>query len=301
MGYIRRLPKFEYMSPGTLIDVCSLLVEHNGKAAVLAGGTDLLLQMKQRDKTPQYLITLKNIPGLNEIVYDDKNGLQIGALVTIRDIQKSPVIQKKFTALAQAADNLATPQIRNLATLGGNICNAAPCADMIPPLLAMGAKLKLVSKNGDRTIPLEEFHSAPFKTVQKSDELLVSVSVPNQSSNSKSAYVKYTFRGAMEYPYVAIAVVLTLDGNICKEVRITGSSCSHCWRKGGCKYRCPTPFRAKEAEKIITGKTLDDALIKSAAKTASEEIPIIVDREYKREIINVLIGRAISKAWHGTE
>jgi carbon-monoxide dehydrogenase medium subunit len=301
MSYIRRLPPFEYLTPRTLAETCSLLAEHGRKAAVLAGGTDLLLRMKRREKTPRYLVSLKNVPGLDKIKSDGRTGLRIGARTTIRDIQRSPVIKKDFPALAAAADALASPQIRNLATVGGNICHAAPCADMLPPLIALGAKIKLVGPEGRRTLPLEKFYASPFKTVIKDNELLTEVTVPYSAFSRNSVYLRYTFRGAMDYPYVAIALGLDLEGDRCRDVRIAGSFCSHCWTKEGCRYRCPTPFRAVKTEKLLKGSRLDASLIESAALAASAEAHPVVEREYKKEIIKVITRRALSAAWRGGE
>jgi carbon-monoxide dehydrogenase medium subunit len=301
MSYIRRLPAFEYLAPRTLSEACSLLAEHGRKAAVLAGGTDLLLRMKRREKTPRYLVSLKNVTGLDKIKSDGRTRLRIGARVTIRDIQRSPVIKNDFPALATAADALASPQIRNLATLGGNICHAAPCADMFPPLIALGAKIKLVGPEGRRSMPLEEFYASPFKAVIKDSELLTEVAVPYSAFGRNSVYLRYTFRGAMDYPYVAIALGLDLEGDRCLDARIAGSFCSHCWTKEGCRYHCPTPFRAVMAEKVLKGSRLDASLIESAASTATAEARPIVEREYKKEIIEVITRRALSAAWRGGE
>ena len=301
MEYIRRLSKFEYVAPKTLAEACSLLAEHGEKAAVMAGGTDLLLQMKRREAVPQYLIVLKNIPGLDYIKHNDNEGLQLGPLVTMRKIQASPLIRERFPLLAQAADSLGSAQIRSLATLAGNICHAAPCADTIPPLMALGASLKLVSPRGERNLPIEEFFTAPFKTVRNKDELLAEITVPNQPYSSNGAYLRYSFRGAMDYPIVAIAVALDLEGNLCREARITGSFCGQCWRREGCQYRCPSPFRAIEAEKVLRGNKLEATLLEEAAKTASEETHPIVDREYTREMIRVFTRRAVSQASQGAK
>ena len=127
--YLKRLPEIEYLEPESVNEACLLLRQYNGEAKVIAGGTDLLIQMKNRALTPKYLINLKKISGLGEIIYSDTNGLRIGSAVKLRAIESSPLVKEKFTALFEAACNMASIQIRNLATIGGNLCNALPSAD----------------------------------------------------------------------------------------------------------------------------------------------------------------------------
>lgn len=297
MKMIRRLPTFNYLAPKTVKQVCALLSEHGEKAAVMAGGTNLLPKMKRREKVPEYVISLTNIPNLGRIQYSAKKGLRLGPLVTIHDIQASPIIRQKFPALAQAAENLASAQVRNLATVAGNLCNTAPCADMPPSLLALGARLKLISSGGDRTLTVDQFTKAPFKSTMKADELLVEIVVPNPPAKSTGAYLKHTIRGAMEYPLVGIAVILTVQYQVCSDVTITGSFCSHCWRREGCKFPCPTPFRATRAEETLRGKKLDEALIQKAAAMAARDARPIVNKEYTREMVTVYTKRALTKAW----
>ncbi len=301
MNNIRRLPKFEYLTPKTVDEVCAFLSEYGENAAVMAGGTDLLPKMKQREMVPQYLISLGNIPGLDRLEYSDAKGLQLGPAVTIHNIRTSPIIREKFGALAQAADDLGSAQIRNLATVAGNLCNSTPCADMPPPLMAMGARLKLINATGERIVPIEEFFLGPFKSTLKNNEFLAEIEVPNQAPNSRGVYPKHTFRGAMEYPLVAVAVVLNLEGQVCKDIKIAGSFCSHCWRREGCKYPCPTPFRATRTEEALRGKKLEDTLIREAAQIAAKEARPLVETNYTREMMKVFTRRALTQAWQGSK
>ncbi len=299
MNYLRRLPKFNYLAPKTVAEVCDLLAEHQENAAVMAGGTDLLPKMKRREKVPEYLISLANIPDLDRIQYSETEGLRIGPLVTIRDVHASPIIQENFPALAQATENLASAQVRNLATVAGNLCNTAPCADTAPPLMALDARLTLISAAGQRTLSVDQFYLAPFKSAMKPDELLVEIEVPHPAEGSTGAYLKHTLRGAMEYPLVGIAVVLTVQDGICSDVTITGSFCSHCFRREGCKYPCPSPFRAKRAEEALRGKPMEIALIQEAALMAAKDARPIVNAQYTREMVAVFTRRAVTQAWKG--
>jgi aerobic carbon-monoxide dehydrogenase medium subunit len=298
MKMIRRLPKFHYCAPNTVEQACALLAEHGENAAVMAGGTNLLPKMKRRERVPEYLISLTNIPNLDRIKHSASEGLRLGPRVTIHDIQTSPIIREKFPALAQASENLASAQVRNLATVAGNLCNTAPCADMPPALLASGARLKLINSTGERTLSVDQFYAAPFKSTMKADELLVEITVPNPADHSTGVYLKHTFRGAMEYPLVGIAAILAVQGRVCTDATITGSFCSHCWRREGCKFPCPSPFQATSAEEMLRGKTLDDALIQEAAVMAARDAKPIVNKDYTREMVTVYTKRAITKAWN---
>ena len=283
------LPKFEYLAPKTLSEACSLLAQHKGKARLLAGGTDLLVNMKGREFTPQYIIGLKNIKKLDYIKYDKAEGLKIGALATINSIARSKEIQEKFHFLAIAASKMATNQIRNMGTIGGNLCNAAPSADFAPSLLCLGAKAKLVGSKKERVVALEGFFTGPGETVLQSDEILAEIQVPNQAPYSGGAYLKAS-RTAVDLALVGVAAFITLkskDG-ICSDARIALGAVA------------PTPIRAKKAEEAIKGKKVTASLIEQAAKSASEEARPISDVRssayYRTEMVRVLTKRAIRQA-----
>ncbi|MDP2644840.1 MAG: xanthine dehydrogenase family protein subunit M [Desulfobacterales bacterium] len=300
MNYVRRLPKFEYLAPQTVQEVCALLAQYGENAAIIAGGTDLLPKMKRRETVPQHLISLENIPGLDRIEYSDADGLRIGPAVTMHSIRNFPVIREKFGALAQAAADLGSAQIRNLATLAGNLCNTAPCADTPPALIAMGARLKLVHAAGERTVPIEEFFLEPFKSTRKNIEFLAEIQVPAQAPGSRGVYLRHTLRGAMEYPLVGVAVLLDLEGQVCRDIKVAGSVCSHCWRREGCKFPCGTPFRATRTEEVLRGKKLDDTLIQEAAQIAAKQARPLVNTNYARDMIKVFTRRAVTLAWKGS-
>ena len=156
---------FDYLMPKSIKEACFLLSRYKGKANVVAGGTDLLVLMRSRQITPQYIINLKSIPDLDYIHYADGEGLRIGALATMHDIEGSPIIQERFPILASAAHQVGPPNIRCMATIGGNLSRAAPSADTAPPLIGLGAKVKMVGFKGERTIGLEEFSLGPGETV----------------------------------------------------------------------------------------------------------------------------------------
>ncbi len=287
LGYLLRLPKFDYLEPKTIDEACSLLAKYKDKARVIAGGTDLLVSMKTRDITPQYIVNIKAIPDLDGISYSQKEGLKLGALTTLRDIERSPVIRERFPILADAAHQTGTPHIRNVGTVGGNLCNAAPSADTAPPLIGLGAKVKIRGVQGERTVALEDFFLGPGESVLQPGEILTEILVPNQPPHTRGAYLKLPTRTIMDIAVVGVAVVITLGAkgtNVIDAGIVLGAV-------------APTPIRARKAEAIIMGKTIQDELIDRAAQAAAEEAKPISDvrgsADYRKEMVRVLVNRAI--------
>jgi len=186
---------FEYIVPENLKEAFSLLAQYNGKAAILAGGTDLLVKMRDQVLQPAVLIDLKHISDLGDIDYSEVEGLKIGALVNICDIEKSNLIQEKFSILSQAAGTLGSVQVRNKATIGGNLCNAAPSADMAPSLIGLGASVTLAGPDGESLLPLEEFFTGPGETILGKGQILKDIRVPNMKAHSEGIYLKFSFGG----------------------------------------------------------------------------------------------------------
>jgi carbon-monoxide dehydrogenase medium subunit len=287
--FYRRLPHFDYLSPETLDDVLTLLAQHKAKAKLIAGGTDLVPQLKGRlVKTPQYIIDLKKIAELDYIKYDAKNGLAIGALATIKAIIDSKVVRDKFGVLAQAAENMASPQVRNRGTIAGNICNAVPSADSAPTLLVLEARLKLVSQRSERTVAISDFFTGPNRTALADDEMLLEIQLPTPPPHGKGVYFKLGPRKAMDLAIVGVAVLAVTDKGKCQNIRIALESVA------------PTPIRAKKAEAILREQMFDDKLIAKAAQTAAGETKPIDDHrasaEYRRQMVAVLTERAIKQA-----
>jgi carbon-monoxide dehydrogenase medium subunit len=286
--FYRRLPQFDYLAPRTIGEALSLLSQHKGKAKLIAGGTDLVPQLKGRlVKTPQYLIDLKEIPGLDYIKYDKTKGLAIGALATIKAVIDSPVIRDKFSVLSQATGSMASPQVRNRGTIAGNICNAVPSADSTPALLVLEAKLKLVGQKGERMVNIGDFFTGPNQTVIK-DEILVEIQLPTPPPGSKGVYFKLGPRRAMDLAIVGVAVLVVADKGKFQDVRIALESVA------------PTPIRASQAEAVLKGQAFDSKLIEKAAQTAASEAKPIDDHrasaEYRREMVEVLVKRALEQA-----
>jgi len=281
------LPKFEYFAPKTMEEACSLLAKYKGEARVLAGGTDLLVQMKNREVTPRYLINIKDIPDLDYIRYDDKEGLRIGALTPIEALKTSTLIRRRFSILSQAAAVLGTVQIRNRGTIAGNLCNASPAAETAPALITLAAKARIVGVAGERAVALEDFFVGPGQTVLQAGEILTEIQVPNLPPRSGGAYLKHSIK-RMDIAIVGVGVVITLNGEVCNDIKIALGAVAS------------TPIRAKKAEEIIRGQGLDSELMERAAQIALEESRPIDDihsyAQYRKQMVKVLAKEAMKQA-----
>jgi len=283
----RHLPRFDHLESKTVEEACLLLSKYKGKAKVIAGGTDLLPAMRNREVTPAYIINVRSIPNLDYIHYTDAEGLKIGALATLYDIESSPIIREKFPMVADAASKIGTPQVRNMGTIGGNLCNAAPSADTAPPLIGLEAKAKINGPNGERVIALEEFFIGPGENALQADEILTEIQIPNPPPHTRGVYLKLPARTMVDLAVVGVAVVVTLDD---KERSIVDA-------KIVLGAVAPTPVRARQAEDIIRGKAISRELIEKAAEAAAGEAKPISDlrgsASYRKEMVNTLTKRAI--------
>jgi len=292
--FIRRLPKFEYHLATSVAEALDLLSQHVKTSEIFAGGTDLLVSMKKREVAPEHLINIKGIKELKEIHFDDKEGLKIGALVTIGELERSEIVKEKFCILWDAVNVMAAPQVRNLGTIGGNLCSAVPSADTAPPLIALGASVQLSGKNVDRMVLVEDFFDGPGKSVLKHDEILTEVVIPNTSKNSGGAYFKLMRRNAMDLAIVGAAVSLRLDEDkkVCREAKIALGAVA------------PIPIRALRAQEILMNKEIDEDVAEEAGRVASQEALPIGDiratESYRRAMVGVLTKRAIMEAYKRT-
>jgi len=278
---------FHYVEPKTLEEAIQVLSELGTKAKVLAGGTDLLVMMKRKVIYPEYIVCIKNIRELNYIKFDEESGFKIGALSTHSEIADSSIIRSKFDLLATACKKVGTPQIRNMGTIGGNICQAGPSQDTIPSLLALNAKLKLVGSGGERVIPIDRFFIAPFETVLEGKELLTEIQIPTPPLQSGGCYKWITKKSMVDETLVGVAVYIVADSfaEICGEIRIGLSSVA------------PTPFRARKAEEYLRGKKIDLLLLEQVAKVVSEETKPRSLADYRRKMTGVLLKRAVEESW----
>ncbi|HVP79874.1 MAG TPA: xanthine dehydrogenase family protein subunit M [Thermodesulfobacteriota bacterium] len=282
--------RFEYLEPETIEEVLTILNRYQGKSKIIAGGTDLMLQMRNKTIKPEYVIDITRIPGLDYIELDDQRGLRIGALTTIRALETSVELQRKYRVISQAASQLGSVAIRNVATVGGNLCNALPSAEMSQALVALSAQVRIVGPGGQRTIPLEGFFTGVGKTLLQPNELLLEILVPKSPPHTSGIYIKHSPRGPIDLAIVNVTVLMTMesDHQICREAKIVLGAVS------------PTPLRARKAEEELEGKRVDGALIDRAARVAADEAhprhgSIRGSFEYKKEMIRVLTGRAIGE------
>lgn len=256
---------------------------------MLAGGTDLLVAMKRKRVRLECLVNIKGIRGLNSIS-QSKGFLRIGALTPLREVVRSKLVNEKFPILVRAARVTGPFSIKNLATIGGNVCNASPAADTAPALLVLDAKAKIASAEGQRTVELEKFFVGPGKTALKLGELLVELQIPDLPPRAGGVYIKLPARTAEDLSTTGVAALIVLDGKtgVCKEARIALGAVA------------PTPIRAHAAEAILKGKALGDKVVEEAAKAAFDEVKPISDLRnsawYRKEVVRALTRRAIKQA-----
>ena len=279
--------RFNYLEPATVEEAISMLNQHGGKAKILAGGTDLFVQMRAKAIKPEHIVDITYIPGLDYIEYDQKQGLRIGALTTFREIERSIKLCQTYPVLTQAASKLGSVAIRNVATIGGNLCNASPSAEAAPALIGLSATVKIIGAGGARVVPLERFCTGPGCTVCVSPEMITEYQVPIPPPGTRSVYLKHS-RTAIDLALVGIGVVANIESDgACKDIKIVMGAVA------------PTPLRAYKAEEMLKGNKLEHELVEEAAKVASEEAHPISDvrssAEYRKEIVKVLTRRAINQ------
>ncbi len=278
--------EFDLLEPSSIEEVVRALAEAKGQARLMAGGTDLLVQMKMERQAPNLVISLARIPGLGSI--EAKDGLQIGAMATIRDVWTQPEVRSSYTGLAEACAAFSTVQIMVMATIGGNLCNASPAADTAPALLAFEASVRAISPSGSRTLPLDELFVGPGRTVLGPDEVLETISVRPQLATTGSAFLK-TGRVAADISKVCAAVRIVRDGPRVQDCRIALGSVS------------PTPLRAVHAESVLLDEMPTPAAVDALAAAARDEVAPISDvrstAEYRRKLVGVLVSDAFRLAW----
>ncbi|MEC5160711.1 aerobic carbon-monoxide dehydrogenase medium subunit [Janthinobacterium sp. CG_23.3] len=279
---------FDYFEPTTLDEAVALLRSNQGSASVLAGGTDLLVQMKEHLRHPAQVINIKKIAAMHGLEYAAPDGLRIGALVTTRAVETSAVARRHYAGLCRASTDFASVQVRNRATVVGNVCRASPSADTLPPLIADAAVLGIHGPDGARTVALEDFFTGAGKTVLGFDEIATHVTVPAPPPHTGKVYIKHGRRIAMELATVGVAVTLTLEGGVCSAVRIVLGAVA------------ATPLRARRAETLLLGQRVDAALVAAAAAQAMAAARPISDvrasADYRRQMVGVLTRRALEQA-----
>ncbi len=281
---------FIYLAPTSLQAAVGLLAEHRGKVKVLAGGTDLMLQLQDGMFAPEYVVDVKNIPELATLSFDAQRGLTIGAATPLRKVETSVIVGEKYPQLATGAGEVGSVMIRNLASFGGNICTATPSADGIPALISLDAVARIASVRGERTVPLAEFFKGVRQTVLEPDELLVDLRIPAPAAHSSGSYIKLDTRPQMDLAIVGVAATVTLgaDGTTIERAVICLGAVA------------TTPIRIPEAEEILKGQTVSDDLLARAGAAAARAARPISDvrasADYRREQCDLVTRRALRTA-----
>lgn len=279
----------DYFEPKTVSEALAVLEKHGAEAKVIAGGTDVMVDIKYKEE-PGCLVNIKKLPGLSAI-QENGGSLRIGPLVTIHEVESSALAREKLAVLWEACHQFASLQIRNTATIGGNICRASPSGETLAPLLVLEAKAKIAFSDGEKTEPFASFFQGPGKSSVGSKGLLTGIDVPYPAPSSRGVYLKHAVRGAMDIAMVGVAVLVTPDAgkNGLQDVRI------------GLGAVAPTPIRATKTEALLRGKPLTAALVKEAAAMAAAESSPISDQrssaENRRWIVEALTRRGLQQSW----
>lgn len=277
---------FEYHRPQSLKYAFELMEQSSGKARYIAGGTDLMVRIKQGLSQPEILISLRHIQELQGIELQGGN-LVIKSMTLLRDIETNPLIQEHVPVLQQAAASLANVQIRNVATLGGNLVNASPAGDTIPPLLVLESELVLTGPQGERTIPVRDFFVGPGQTCLNPDEILQAVVISCEQGQRLSAFVK-AGRTAKDLAVVNAAALLRMDGGICQVCRLAVGAVA------------PTVLRLEQAEDIIHGQNIRPELLDSVKDVVTKKVhPMSAIRSsdtYRRELAGALVKKSLQQA-----
>ncbi len=280
------LPRFEYYQPSDLGEACQVLAELGDSAAILAGGTDLLVNLKTRKASPEHLVALSGLDQLKEI-NNGGGSLRLGSGVTAGILADGPDTLSSLTALIQGAASLGSPQIRNRATVGGNLCSARSAADLIPPLLVLGAKLVLASSKGEREVDLNDFLLSGARTILAPGELLTAIKLKAPAAGSGSAFIKLGQRRAMEIARVnaATSIALAGDGKTIQSARVALGAVA------------PRAILSQKAAQLLKGQTASEELFAQAGQAAVEDASPRTCHEFKCEVVSVLTRRCLMQSW----
>jgi carbon-monoxide dehydrogenase medium subunit/xanthine dehydrogenase FAD-binding subunit len=279
------LPKFEYVAPTTVNDLCQFLKDHGGETRILAGGTDLLISLKKGEETPKYVVDITRIRELSSI-RDEQNRISIGATVTHTEVSESALVLKEVPLLTEAAASIGSVQIRNSGTIGGNVMNASPAGDTIPPLVALDATVRIMSHKGERHALLKEIFSGPYSTMLSSDEFLTDITFTKLSSRAGTCFLKLGRRRALAISRISIAVILVTgkDGRI-QEARICPGAV------------LPSASRIVKAEAALQGAYPGVEVFEEVGRIVAKEMVARSGRRfstpYKEPVVNNLVQRAL--------
>lgn len=277
---------FDLLKPQSLAEASELLARHGDEARPIAGGTTLVILLKQRAVHYPYLVDLQSIPGLDQIKQEE-DGIRIGALVTHRAVELSPLIQRSFPAVAEAFRSIGNVRVRQTASVGGNLAHADYRLDPPPPLLLHGAEITAFGPNGSRTIPLKDFFRGLYETALAPGEILVDVKIPAMAAGSSAVYLRYSALSANDWPCLGVAVLLAKENGRCQELRLA---------LGGV---ASTPLLIRGID-FVRDQNLDPSLVREVVRVVDEQISPLSDFRgsewYKRRMVEVFVKRAIAQA-----
>jgi xanthine dehydrogenase FAD-binding subunit len=283
-----RLPKFDYFAPDTLEEALNLLKEKGEGTCVWAGGTDIVVQMLHGRFEAKAVVMLEGIEALYGIRFDPGEGLTIGATARLAEVTSHPDILKHYPSLAHAVSCMANCEVRNMGTVAGNLCNAAPSADTAPPLIVMNAEVTLASLNGERRLPVEDFFKGPGLTAMEHGEIMTSIHVPAPSSESGASYKRISARCGVDIAAVGVGVMAAFNGKGCNEARIVLGAVA------------PVPMRAPKTEALLQGKEWTQEIMERAGELAAEEAKPISDvrasADWRQRMVAVLTRRSLAEA-----
>ncbi len=284
------MQSFDYAAPKSVEEVIQLLAGKNGNARILAGGTDLLVQLREGRRNAKLLVDVKNIPEFKQVTFDSKNGLHIGAAASCSQICNDPIVRELYPGLVDAVHLIGGVQIQNRASVGGNLCNASPAADAIPALIVHEAVTHVMGPNGSHTLPVDKFCVAPGKNAMQAREFLVSVSVPPPKERYGAGYLRFIPRNEMDIAVVGAgaSVVLDADRKRFVSARIALGAVA------------PTPLLASEAGAFLAETEVTRKNVKEAARRAQSIAKPITDlrgtAEHRKHLVAVLVERALNRA-----
>jgi carbon-monoxide dehydrogenase medium subunit len=285
------LPDFEYMKAESPQDVFRLLEERGGEVKLLMGGTDLFVQMRDRNEGAGILLDLKYLPGMKDISYNKKKGIKIGAAVTMNQLSVHPNVKKYFKILSQSADTVGNYQLRNRATLGGNLCNASPSADLAPATLVLEGEVTLAGPDGERVMALDQFLVGPGKTALQDIEFMTAVCFPNPPAGAVSRYIKLGRSKMGDLAIVGVAVLGYPDPEVPAGIRF----------RIGINSTAPTAYRVPQVEEFLAQTPLSDEILRQASGEAMKVSAPIEDVRataiYQKKMVNNLTFKGLKEVW----
>ncbi len=284
------LTEFDYVKPASLAEASHILVEHGGEARPFMGGTDLFVRMRDGFVRPQIMVDVKHLPGMRDISYDEQTGLTVGAAATMNQIARHPDVQTHYPLLAEAANSVASYQLRNRATLGGNLCNGSPAADTAPAVLLLEGRIVLYGPNGEREVPADEFFLGPGATAMQTGELMTAVRFPIPPTGSAGRYLKLGRNKAGDLAIAGVAVFGFPDG----------TTSGYRFRIGLASV-APVPLRALEAEEVLAANPPGEETFALAAEKAMSAASPIDDvrasAAYRKAMVRALTLRGLRDVW----